>query len=279
MPRNCATRLAELLMCVWAASEFATPARADESPQVVPGTLTPEADPEPAPAAPSQPVVGGGYLDLNGYYDTRDAMGLTINALATLGHGVSYFSFVDYENKFKPKELGDTNNYYTEQNVMWGPLSQAPIDLHLQWALGDGQHYDLEDALRGGLRLRANHISGVGTWLDRIGAWFQLTWFPYVQGLSFEPVQTWQSQLSAYYRIDFKDRVYASGFLDCDFSAGRSKGAYLGTLTEHQLGLRLIGGLYAVAELRYLYVDLPEHFGVGLGVEWMMRFQTLGAPR
>jgi hypothetical protein len=241
----------------------------------------------PAPPAPSGPTLftgigylnfdqaGFGYVDFNAYWDTRGGFLTTVNTFATLPHRFSYFAFLDIDNHFNPTYVGDTTEYYTEHNLMWAPSASVPVDVQAQLAMGSGNGFPIEDTLRLGARWRPNMTPGIGPALERMHTWVQLTWFPLVQGVQFRTPQNWQTQLSVYYRIDPHDRIYLQGWADFDFGFGGSAPGFIGSLTEHQVGLRIVHNLYAVAELRYHYVAPPgKEIGVGFGLEWRFNFRT-----
>jgi hypothetical protein len=251
---------------------------------------TSTATPAPATAAPA-PVAGPtlftgigylnlnqagfGYVDFNGYWDTRNGFLMTVNTFATFAHRFSYFAFLDIDNHFSPTYVGDTTEYYTEHNLNWAPSANVPIDLQAQLAMGSGNGFEIEDTLRFGARWRPNMTPSVGSFLERMHTWVQLTWFPLVQGIRFRTPTSWLSQVSVYYRSDLHDRVYLQGWADFDFAAGGPSSGFLGALTEHQIGLRIVSNFYAVAEFRYHYVAPPGmQVGLGVGLEWRFNFRT-----
>lgn len=226
------------------------------------------------PEAEAPPAGLPGYIDANGYYDTRGFTTVTINSFAVLPRGFSYFAFVDYTNDFDAPELADSSSFYTEQNVQWGRWMSSPLELHLQWGLGAAVGYDIPDVARVGARIHARPTHAVGRFFDRIHLFATLTYFPYVQYLAFERPNAWESQISFFYRLEpFADRIdhriYLQGWGDFDFRTGKG---LLDVITEHQIGIRLAGEFYAIAEFRHASF-MAKTTGVGFGLEYRMRFE------
>ena len=219
-----------------------------------------------------------GFLYFSGYYDTREALRLTGQAMALLPYGFDYYGFVDYDNAYAAPHLGEFDRYYGEQNLMWGPKGWG-VDLHAQWAMGGGVDGDIPDALRGGVRWRIDSLPAISSWCRKQRILARLTYFPAVYRLGGTQVPGFHSQLSAFYRWEvfpekIDRRIYVSGWIDVDLFAKGDKHAKL--LTEHQLGVRIFGTLYAVAEFRHLYLDKlargGEETGLGVGLEYQIPF-------
>jgi hypothetical protein len=69
------------------------------------------------------------------------------------------------------------------------------------------------------------------------------------------------------------NRVYLGGFIDHNIWSGAPAGGDTNTVvTEHQLGVRLFGRLYAVAEFRRNEFFPTDKNGVGFGIEYIVPF-------
>jgi len=61
-----------------------------------------------------------GFIDFNGYYDTREFSVLTINMMVNFPNCFQYFSLTNYEGQSTSSDLG---NLYSEHNLRY-PLSR-----------------------------------------------------------------------------------------------------------------------------------------------------------
>jgi hypothetical protein len=221
-------------------------------------------------------------IDFNSYFDTRNYTTLTVNAFAALPYYFSYFSFVDWDTAAPPaafpRDLGDANQAYTEQNLTWGDRYSWPVELHLQWALGTNPF--VQDRLRAGLRFGVPLGWALGATLRDAGFdVLTLTYFPAVIRLASPPAaEGYESQLALFYRfVPFRDawhrRLYLAGWADLDVLTEDPRQTRF--MTEHQLGLRLLGGLHAVAEYRHTPFAVPENQnGVALGLQYWLKLST-----
>jgi|GEM_PF-3137108 len=243
-----------------------------DSPAPLESTGDGKTEKETDSAAP-QPTHLPGGLDLNYYYDTREFTTLTVNTFLVLPLGFSYFGFVDFDNKPDHSETVDTNQAYSELNLQWGDYGSFPIELHTQWALGTSPF--VTDRFRAGLRFHAPPAT-FGKALADFGLMLHLTYFPFVQRLNFEGQEAgWESQIAVAYKwTPFAEaldrRIYVSGWTDFDLFLDKKHEI----LSEHQIGLRLFGGLHAVAELRHFSFEEPPT-GVGFGAQYQL---DLGVP-
>lgn len=79
------------------------------------------------------------------------------------------------------------------------------------------------------------------------------------------------------YRINIlagrlNNRVYLAGFADQNFKYLENDKVTFEWVTEHQLGIRLIEELYAVAEYRINTFLPANNYGVGYGLEYKIVF-------
>ncbi|MFH1619269.1 MAG: hypothetical protein ABIG11_05125, partial [bacterium] len=196
----------------------------------------------PAYSEPGRVI--GGYLDFNYYYDTRDFNVFTINSQLKMTRQLEYFSFVNYFNSAKTSLNRDLTNYYTEQNLRWSLLPGIPAEAVVQYvSTGGGKN----DVLHFGGRWRVSSTGWFENFLKRINMFYAVSFFP----LQFDSREGYHWQIEHVYRMElFPDltdkRLYLSGYADHNIGPGN-----LPWVTEHQLGIRLVGGLHAVSEYRH----------------------------
>lgn len=213
----------------------------------------------------SQPVKAiGGFLDFNSYYDTRDFSVVTINSQLRMTRRLEYFSFVNYLNAPRTTRNLDLTGYYTEQNLRWALPSGMPLDMAGQASSSDGGK---NDALRLGARWRASSTQGLERLFGTIHAFYAVTFFP----VQFDSRDGHHEQIEHFYRMDLfpaslGKRAYLSGYADHNIGPGSPP-----WVTEHQIGIRLAGGLHAAVEYRYNGF-LKDKNGLGLGLEYLASF-------
>lgn len=212
----------------------------------------------------------GGFLDFNGYYDTRSFSTLTVNLLSNLPSGFQYFSLTNFSGAIDGDPAGDLGAFYSEQHLRWSPSSSVPLDLTALWNLKSG---DRNDVVRFGVRWRPGDTGGIGDFLKTIRLAYTINL--HAAKLTWEPTGGWQPQIEHAYRWDLiPGRVYVGGFLDHDLQFGgdetlpRSR-----VVTEHQLGYQMLPGLYAVLEARVNQRMGPDDdTGLGFGFEYQVPF-------
>lgn len=212
-----------------------------------------------------------GFIDFNGYYDTRKAATFTVNTLLNFPYGIQYFSLVNYFNTPSSDELQDIEYYVTEQNLRVGPLENVPLDLAGQWLSLSGPDNDL---LRFGVRAKVYAFPGIKEFFQHIGLSYFFTAFAVQTNLS--QVDGYPFQIEHVYRWNIlsnylDERLYLAGFLDHNLvaSAGEDVPASR-VLTEHQLGVRVWRGFHTVCELRFNQYLPEQEVGVGLGLEYFV---------
>jgi len=203
-----------------------------------------------------------GFIDFNGYYDTRKQTDFNINILAILPHNFSYFSLTNYNGS---SNTSDVESFYTEQNLIWKPFKNVPIKLDLQGVLKSG---DSNDALRFGPRFQMTKIKPWKAFFEKINFNYFVTTF-LIQGNQGAGIQ-WMSQIEHVYKLNlFKRRVYLGGFADQNFQFDQSQ--KIKWVTEHQLGVRIIREFYFVTEFRVNHY-LEDDTGLGVGFEYKIKF-------
>ncbi|MTI41545.1 hypothetical protein [Fulvivirga lutimaris] len=206
--------------------------------------------------------VKSGFMDPNIYYDTRGHSEFTINALAKFHGPFEYFGFVNYTGA---EEDTDVGSFYVEQTLRWKFYNKLPLNLAVQAALRSGA---ANDSYRLGLRWIANETGGISELLSKLHLSYGVTLFALQAGYGDQ--QRYLAQIEHAYRFSFwQNKVYISGFADQNLNHGSDNP--FTWVTEHQLGIQLLPNFYAVAEYR-INEFLTETTGVGLGLEYVMRF-------
>lgn len=215
-----------------------------------------------------------GFIDANGYYDSRNASTFTINYLALLNKRLSYFSFIN----FQQGQPGNVDNLYTfdffysEHNLTYTPFMKIPIDLNVQMvmvSLPNSTKFRLAPSLR------VHDVWGIKEFFKKIHMTYGIN-FHVVQFGNEYPLDDFTWQMEHFYKIEIAPkltghRIYISGFADHTFGGPIAKGL----VTEHQLGIRLFDQFYAVAEYRHFsyYKDPRYTDGLGVGLEYLVLFK------
>lgn len=203
-----------------------------------------------------------GFVDFNGYYDTRNSFDLTLNALVILPKQWQYLTFTNYYSN--PKSL-DFSSYYSEHHLYKG-IGRSPVDFSLQLMTLSGAS---NDALRFGLRYKFGANSHLAEWFKKKGLVYNLALHLYQIDNQVERTP-FLSQVEHFYRLNiYKERLYLSGFIDQDLYY--SPEFRVMSVTEHQLGYRFYNNWLMVAEFRY-NPYLNQKVGVGLGLEYFMPY-------
>lgn len=216
-----------------------------------------------------------GGLDANYTYDTRDMNRLTIDARLGLPYRFSYRSYFNFDSAMGPDNSNfDTTNFYSEQNLWWNPYSPVPVDLAFQWQLLSGPANDL--ALFG-LRYRISDTPVVDEFFSKI----HLTLTSQIHALQtdFKNSEGWGMSFEHRWHLDilpglFDDRVFIDGFLDHNLNYGGETivtNNHHTLITESKLGIRVFGGLNAIAAFRF-DETAPKHTGGAFGLEYAVDF-------
>jgi len=213
-----------------------------------------------------------GFIDANGYYDTRDWSTFTLNYLAILNKRLVYFAFINYQQgSLDPTKIDDFDSYYSEHNLTYTPFMKIPIDINVQFVSIAGAG---NDKIRFAPSWRV-HNTPI---LDKLCKAVNLTY-----GINFHVIQlgydpplddfTWQ--MEHFYKFNIlptltHNRLYLSGFADHTMGGPIAKGLVM----EHQVGVRLVDQFYAVCEYRH-FSYFPDKYkdGFGLGVEYLILFK------
>jgi hypothetical protein len=209
-----------------------------------------------------------GFMDFNGYYDTREFSVMTLNLLANLSGQFQYFSLTNFEG---PRETSDLGTYYSEQNLRWGIKKGYPIQLSTQWVLRSGIN---NDDLRLGVLWRLNNTSGIKDFLKKINLNYFVC-FHFFQFREKQPLKYFTQVEHIYKLLLFptllKKKLYLGGFADQNLIRKGDK-VDVEWVTEHQLGYCIIDALYLVAEYRVNDFWKTDKYGLGYGLEYKIQF-------
>lgn len=209
-----------------------------------------------------------GFLDFNAYRDTRDYSVFTINLFSTLPHRFQYFSLTNYYNDQKSPDL---ESFYAEHNLRWAIREQLPLDLTYQYVLRQGER---NDDHRFGLRWRLHDTPFFAEIFSKLNMAY--TFNPMFLQLKSKTQPEYMTIIEHAYKMAIlpsrlNNRVYVAGFADQNFRFNDDKVTFE-WVTEHQVGVRLIDELYAVAEYRINTFTPSDNYGWGYGMEYKIVF-------
>ena len=203
-----------------------------------------------------------GYIDFNGYYDTRNHPTFTINMFAKISNKVNYFSLTNYDGIANKNDL---NGLYSEQNVLWQPSNKWPFLLDVQGVIRSGIN---NDAIRVGPRWLVSKTKYLSVFFKKLNFTYFVT--PFIGEVGFQNGFRWMTQIEHVYKIRlWKNRIYLGGFIDQNFLVNNSKKVSL--VTEHQIGIRIIDELFLISEYR-INQYLNDEMGWGFGLEYKIKF-------
>ncbi len=209
-----------------------------------------------------------GFMDFNGYHDTRGTTDFTLNLLANPCKQLQYFSLTNFGSQTNSTDL---TGYYSEQHLRWNPIKKIPLDITQLWTTISGPR---NDQLYYGIRWRPNQTRGIDSVLAKINLLFFVNF--HLIGFSENSTTMYLPQIEYVYRLVvlpklLSNRVYISGFADQTFAVSATNKRSATWVTEHQLGIRAIDGLHVVAEYR-INEYAKNQTGWGLGLEYFLDF-------
>jgi hypothetical protein len=239
------------------------------------GASSPPA-PADAPAPPPSPSAAkgnsvSGFVDLNAYpylSNVKSDSVFTLNLGAKLPLGFSYFSLLNVMNQSSESPFGDTNGYYTEQNLRFQPFAEVPVDLTVQYNLRSG---DDNDRLRFGFRWLIDKTPYLGDPFKVISLSYSINF--HVLQVDDEDNYVWQMEHVARLDTPYLDRrLYVAGFADHTFNQGIDGIPDNPVVLELQGGVRLVDELYAIAEYRVNQYRRNEESNLGVGAEYVIKW-------
>jgi hypothetical protein len=206
-------------------------------------------------------------LNFNSYpylSDVKEDTDVTVNMNVALPAGLSYFSFVNFGGAFHG---GSTQFLVSEQNLRWRFSRRIPLDATVQALIvrGDGT-----DNWQFGPRWRLDDTPFLRAFFEAIHASYNVSFF-----VRSDTVEGSVEQLSHVYLLRFpylSDRLYLGGFLDQNFHRGGPGGRRHVAVSETQLGVRLFGNLYGIAEYRRNEYRASSRDNLGVGLEFKSRW-------
>jgi hypothetical protein len=213
-----------------------------------------------------------GFLDFNVYpylSDVDNDSVFTLNIAATLPKRFSYFSLLNIGNQPADKELGDTSNYYTEQNIRWQIHDSSPLDLTVQYNMRSGED---NDRLRFGIRWRINDSPALQSFFAKINLSYAVNL--HAIQIDDSDARVWQLEHSFALRFPcLSDRLYLAGFIDHTFNEDLARQIPSNpVVAEAQLGYRLIENLYIVSEYRLNEYRRSDVNNLAIGVEYKIKW-------
>ena len=205
-----------------------------------------------------------GFVDLNGYNDTRHFGVFTINLMANIHNRVQYFSFVNYQGAANTTDL---STFFTEQNIRYAIKKNSPFDITLQYVIRNNSG---NDDVKLGMRWKLSQTKGFASFCKKINLFYTIN--PMFLQMQEKKSAKYMTQIEHVYSINvfptlFNKRVYISGFADQNFIFDKNNVLSFKWITEHQIGVKLIDNFYAVAELR-LNNYVAKQVGLGYGLEY-----------
>ena len=194
---------------------------------------------------------------------TSDA-DFTLNAAATLPAGLSYASFVNFTGVFRDTGMQMQNS---EQNLRWAFSPRIPFDAAVQAQIGPKNG---DDTWQVGPRWRINDTPFLRGIFAALHVSWNVTFFQ-----RFDNAEGSVRQISNNYRVSFpylSDRLYLSGYLDRGIHHGGRRGRVHLDNTETQLGVRLVGNVYAIAEYRRNEYRATDRDNLAVGLEFKSRW-------
>ncbi|WP_417449221.1 hypothetical protein [Kordiimonas sp.] len=208
------------------------------------------------------------FLDLNAYpvlTDTSHDNYFTVNAGATFGHGLSYFSLNNFGKRAGGSGMPDDDAFYSEQNLRWNVMRSLPLDLTVQMNFRSGEN---NDRYRLGVRWRLND-TGV---LSDIFSALNLVYAINVHVVQFDHEEPYVWQMEHAFRMTFpalSDRLYLAGFVDHTFNQRLPESFPARPIVgEAQAGIRIVDQLFAVAEYRINEYRRSEVDNLALGLQY-----------
>ena len=211
-----------------------------------------------------------GFMDFNGYYDTREFSVLTLNLLAKLPNRIQYFSLTNYQG---PSKSSDLSNFYSEQNLRWGVSKDSPIDATIQYVI---RNKTMNDDLRFGFRWRLHNTSIIDSFFHKMNMTYSVN--PMLVQLREKTSTKILTLVEHVYNINilprlFNDRMYLGGFADHNMQKTTNGKIRHNWVTEHQLGFRIIDQLYIISEYRInTFLQNKQQNGLGYGFEYKIKF-------
>ncbi|WP_418603230.1 hypothetical protein [Hwangdonia sp.] len=210
-----------------------------------------------------------GFLDFNGYYDSRRFSTFTINALANLSYRLQYFSLTNFQGSDSTTDL---STFYTEQNLRWKIKGNSPLDLTVQWVARTGNN---NDNFRLGVRWKLNETNYLQPFFKKLHFAYSIN-FHLLQFTTKAPSKL-LPQIEHVYRLNllpsvFKNRLYLGGFADQNMVYQDNGNISFKWVSEHQIGYNICNSFFIILEYRINDFLPSDNYGLGYGLEYKMTF-------
>lgn len=208
-------------------------------------------------------------IDFNFYpylSDLKNDTDVTISINAQLPGRFSYFSF----NSFGDVISADSKNFrFAEHSFRWQPSAELPLDFVTQFTTiaGNGN-----DRVQAGVRWRLHETGFLKSFFEKINVMHTITFYAKRWDESDDDI--WQMEHLFIMRFPYiSDRLYLLTWLDHTFDLDPRPGVPKNPIhTESQLGVRLIGNLYATAEYRINEFRRSDVNNLAIGFEIKTRW-------
>lgn len=213
-----------------------------------------------------------GTLDFNVYPylgDVETSSAFTLNVSINLSDRLSYFSLNNLSDQDGDGSFSDELGYFTEHNLRWKLAPDSPLDLTVQSNIRKGHDNNRH---RLGVRWRLNDTAALKDFFAR----HNLSYFVNFHAVQFdhESARVWQ--MEHVFRLTLpqvSERLYIGGFLDHTFNEDLPSGYPSAPIvTEVQMGYRLFGDFYGVAEYRINEYRRSDVNNFTLGLEYIARW-------
>jgi hypothetical protein len=212
-----------------------------------------------------------GFLDFNLYPYLTDVYNdsvFTLNAAAKLKHRFSYFGLINLYNQAGHK-AGDTNAYYTEQNLRWKIAESSPFDLTMQLNFRTGED---NDRYRLGIRWRLNDTLFLQDFFTQTHIRYAIN----LHALQFdhEDGNVWQLEHSLMIKFPYiSNRLYLSAFADHTFNQSLPTNFPRNPIVaEAQLGYELFENFYLITEYRLNQYRRADVNNLAIGLQYKVIF-------
>jgi hypothetical protein len=223
-------------------------------------------------AAPLSHAQTNGTLDFNVYPylgDVDTSSAFTLNISANLTDRLSYFSLNNLSDADGDGSFSDGMGYFTEHNLRWKLGENSPLDLTAQSNIRKGSENNRH---RLGVRWRLNDTASLMGFFAR----HNLSYFVNLHAVQFDHEDAHVWQLEHVFRLtlpQISDRLYISAFVDHTFNEDLPRGTPSAPIVaEVQMGYRLFGDFYAVAEQRLNEYRRSDVNNFTLGLEYIARW-------
>lgn len=209
-----------------------------------------------------------GFVDFNGYWDSRDFYVLTYNISLTGEGPFQYFSLTNYQS---PKESFNLETFYAEHNLRWKVLKNVPLQMTAQYVIRNAK----EDHVRLGVKWNLHQSKLLKSTLEQLNLRYSINPMFIDWGAADGVHYATTIEHVFFVKIApnlLNDRLYMGGFADQNLRTDQNGNVQCTLVSEQQLGVKLTKGFYAVVEYRINEFVTAEPKGIGYGIEYKVTF-------